>query len=76
MTPEQLAIALEGEQRPWLPERKEAAALIRSLAAENAALRKARDSYEQALLAAFPFGSKGEVFESWNAARAAMKDKP
>jgi len=47
---------------------------MRELERENAALRKARDLYERALLTAFPYGAKDDVFEAWNQARITLRD--
>ena len=42
---------------------------------DNATLREAVKHYEAALKARWPEGAKGESFEHWNAARAALGDK-
>lgn len=45
---------------------------VDELRQENARLRDANDLLDNALIAAFPMGAKGLVFELWNAARAAL----
>ena len=45
------------------------------LEAENARLQGANDLLDNALIAAFPMGATGLVFELWNAARAALGEK-
>lgn len=48
---------------------------VDELRQENARLRDANDLLDNALIAAFPMGAKGLVFELWNAARAALEGK-
>ena len=48
---------------------------VDELRQENARLRDANDLLDNALIAAFPMGAKGLVFELWNAARAALGEK-
>ena len=45
------------------------------LEAENARLQGANDLLDNALIAAFPMGATGLVFELWSAARAALGEK-
>jgi hypothetical protein len=53
----------------------EAAAELRRLDAENKRLLRARNLYEAALLAGYPKGASGDVFELWNSARAALGEQ-
>ena len=75
-TAEQIIAALEAEQIDTVRRdvlNHDAAAMLRSQAAEIERLRRARNLYEAALLAQNQQGAIGEVFELWNAARAALE---
>ena len=75
-TAEQLAEILAGYDDGAVWNCSEAAAaMLRSQAVEIERLCRARNLYEAALLAQNQQGAIGEVFELWNAARAALEQK-